>query len=520
MKTGISFGLFFLAVLNLSFAQEPDFAMDRLYSFHVDRPSWRYAEPKVEASAELYSFGNTLSLVVEVKDTLIRLRRDPNYCDHIEVRFALPQHIFPEDYDFTRHPNMLVGQSRAEDGSGKTRFFSHTSEDAVLDPTTVQQQSDYPSANEIQRLGWDVPYPQNLSLEEVHFGMVHFAFFPDQRKVKWMNRDQMVQLEKVLGFRFGDLTEGIKYEADYREKRDGYIITIQFGAAALGFLPLPSLDKVRFQVDVFDTSRGGVAQRVCSTSATGEDNRPLSYTEVGLMRPLQTNVIQAPEEFMKAVGFTPVLIRADSQWVSVAIDVDYLIYAEQFPSRDFIEVVFSRQPFAYKKFKYDGYLVERMSVGEEFVNEVGKQHHYTRIDGKLIHATRARHIIPEPGVQFANPWFRFPDGQPGWISVSNTPNHPFGWGECGSCLEEGISIQRVNRNGVEDILFIQQSDGPQAYCQVGDQAFEDFFVSKLDWIQEGEVMVVWLTHRFLKKKERLKVSWDDDGSDLEVELLD
>ena len=101
----------------------------------------------------------------------------------------------------------------------------------------------------------------------------------------------------------------------------------------------------------------------------------------------------------------------------------------------------------------------------------------------------------------------------------NPPISQIACSHCGEpCLEEQINIYRVTEDEKDRILSIQQGEGNEPYCQIGDFAMNEFYITQLDWIEKGKVLVMRLDNWYNPTlKKRVKVSWDKRGNNVEIE---
>ena len=504
-----------------SYAQLVDFSLDEL--FDIGRVRSINSESGIEASVKFVSDGNNLSLVVKVKDPQITTNSNSAYSDQIHVWLALPRSVYPEDFEYAFHPDYIsnyYGNSRGRQAYN-SRFFSIYSEyTSQLDKRHFLEGYDYPLDLTIRRDSLKVPRPGELHVEPLHYGMVQYAFYPDQRPPELLNRREVDRVGELMGIQVADLTREIRYLAEYTDHGDGYIITIQFNPRSLGFVPFPSLDGIRVMVDVLDAGRDGVARVVQSSSPSRVEGRPVTFNRVDFATPLNTNESDIPDYLFEDADTYPVCVFSEAGWIPTTIDVDNLVYQEEYISRELMEVKFLYQPLTYERWNYEGTSIETLNFEFDFVNQIPREMNYIRVNNHLIRTERVMGIVPEPPANLPPQWFKFPDRATGMIAYESSVVHPFGWGNCGSCINEKFTIYRIDRGGPNPILSISQGDGIDAYCQVGNLMYRDFYVSSLDWTTEGKTLVIRLKHRFLKEKKRVMASWEDDGSRLEVVLLD
>ena len=157
---------------------------------------------------------------------------------------------------------------------------------------------------------------------------------------------------------------------------------------------------------------------------------------------------------------------------------------------------------------------------QAFVNRLPIEKELIRANGHNIVAERVKINDDRPKAEIGDRWFTFEDGTLGLIYQESIPRQRFGWGECGDCLFETIHIRRISEAASWDILEIEQKEGDRAYCKIDQLEYDNFYVSNFDWVEEGSRLVLRLRHRFSKEKKRVEVSWDEYGTNLEVEELE
>lgn len=499
-------------------AQDPDFALDRLYEI----PSFRHRGPVSEAGSEVsagvrfYCDGAYLLLYIHVRDENIYSESRPMYSDHVELSLALPDNAYPADFEYTLHPRYV--QSRSEDGTIAPRFFSLYGEYASrLELGDFLDSYDYPRQSPAM-----VPASEDLHIGDADFGVMKVALFPDGRDAIQLNQLELEPVENALSASLTESVGHITYEVS-RQDPNGYELHVRISPEALGFVTLPELGQVRFLLQVFDApSPEQKAEPILSTTATSQDAPPsyrpvpATFTQVHLQRPLYTNFTIIPDYIFNLTDYHPVCVYGDSSWTSIGIDVDALVYDEQHVSQSLTEVALLAQPFTYSFDPGENAPVEILRIDHNYINKLPTQLIYILIEDQLLKTERVRSLSPEPS-QVSNEFFRFPDGATGAILRSNTSVDPYGWGACGTCIEESFQIWRVTKQDKQVLVDIQQGDGPNAYCQIQNLVFPNFYLLETSWIRPGEVLVLRLNHRYRTDKKRVKVSWQPDGSGVVVE---
>lgn len=504
--------------------QKPDFEIEDFFVVQNPRSIPSQADNELSASAWLYSDGSYLSLVIEVRDPVVKIRRDASYTDHIDVWFALPQSAYPNDFEYNLHPNYIYSEGAYDPVARKVepRFFSLLSEyGSDIAPLPYISEYDYPSNRRIAKDSLWVPDPKRLKTDVIHYGIVQYSFFPDGRPAELKNYRELGLVEDALGVTIGDIENGITYSADFMDQDEGYIINAQFSPQALGFISLPYMDRVRMMVDLKDTGNGNNrAHTVRSSTDRGEPGKPSTFNLVNLNEPLYTNVTQIPNEMFEYANHYPIFLYGDTGWIPTYVDIDALAFQENRASNMLTEVKFCRQPFHFYEFTYGDVPVESLKIDLDYVNEIPREREYLMVDDFLITTDRTRFINADSITPITDQFFFFPDGEMGLISKENSTIDPYGWGLNGTCVEESISIHRINDWGKEDIVYIQQGNGPNGYCEIGEHAFSNFYISQIDWVKEGQIMVLRLNHQTMPDNKRVKISWEDDGSNVEIVIVD
>jgi hypothetical protein len=503
-------------------AQEPDFRMDSLSL--VRGQELRSSPEDASAAVSLYSNGEFLSLIVEVKDDAVENEASNYFTDHVEVLFSLPPQAYPENFDYQRHPYYLYSRprsSRSQRDKSTPRLFS-AQDDQLKDEMEVQtflSQHNYPKPQAIRKDSLDIPFPPQLVRERVDYGLVHFGLFPDNRAPVLYNARHHLLLEKSLDIKMGAVESGIIYTVDQQD--DGYILTAQIYPEALGFVFLPNMPVLNLSVDVVDTdSRQHVGLTVLSTSGDGRHSmKARTFNEVKLQKPLDTNFSSAPDRVYEQTGYRPSFTYTQEGWVSTGVDVDALHYANLESNGSMSEVRFLQRPQQYQNEAFpDLYLnLEQFTITYDYVKAMSRKVSYTLLNGQVF---RSQYMRPDslsylPRQHF----FTFPDGQPGLLLTENTTLNPYGWGDCGQCIQEQIRLYRVTRDASEEILHIEQGESEPAYCYIGPLTYPGYFVSQVNWVKEGELMVLQLLSRQGDKRKRIRVSWQPDGSGLEMQEL-
>ena len=115
--------------------------------------------------------------------------------------------------------------------------------------------------------------------------------------------------------------------------------------------------------------------------------------------------------------------------------------------------------------------MEQLTIECDFVNARKKFKEFTLVNGQLFYAERNSNSLDLIDTTDRSKAFNFPDGVPGIILSRNKTLNPNGWGDCGLCLNEQISILRVDGNENRVVLRVMQGQGSPDYCQIGAESF-------------------------------------------------
>ncbi|MCI4671712.1 MAG: hypothetical protein MRZ79_26460 [Bacteroidia bacterium] len=471
----------------------------------------------ISAESYVHCDGKNISVHVRVDDPELNLNKLSSKSDQIRVWLALENSAYPQRFGYDLHSDYIAYLAPASTTENTLRFFST---DEAVNPDSrideIFQDSDYPKNS---KSSLNVPPILDLTEANVPFGMVGFAFFPDNRPAEWINEENMIVLEDALGLQLAQLNDSIKYVAEI-DKNKGYSLDISFPPSSLGFVQLPEMNRIRMLVEVWNGSdeEAGASLRL-SSSEERIAGRPSTFNSLDLKKPLQTNFSGIPKEIFYKINFFPTYIYTESEWTPASVDVDALVFLPKQTSENLTEVKFYKQMLDYDRSIYNGYAVETLRVQHDYVNQVSKEKAYTLVNNQLITSEKAPYLISDPQ-NIRTGFFVFPDGDLGLIVKNSFPVDPFGWENCETCVEERINILKISPFGQQTLLKIEQGEGKNSYCRVGDLEFDEFYLAAIDWIKEGRVMVLGLNHQYLKEKRRVKVSWKDDGSDVKLKIID
>jgi len=481
----------------------------------------------IQAQARLYCDGDAISINVYVQDDDIQLQSSNDLSDHIRIWLALPEEAYPERFDYQLHPQYITSRPSDYSLSQKARYFSTNASDLTMEKgenmENFFEKSDYPQISRgddpPESEGNNLPARPELEPGIVPFGLVGYSFFSDNRPPVWINAADMQQLENTFELQLANLVDSIKYYAETTESNDGYTLDISFPAAALGFVQLPHMKHIRLLIEVWNAEADQPANIILSSSENRQDQTPYTFNEVYFQEPLRTNFCDIPDQVFYQTSYYPICLLTENNWVSTAMDVDALVFAPKITSKSLTEIKFYKQNLEYLQQDFGETAVETLRVQMDYVNQFPRQKEYTLIKGETFMNEKTSYPLPDQN-DLPSGLFAFPDGHIGLIQRSSIPVDPFGWTNCQTCLEDNITIHRVDPFGQHEMLRMRQGDGQHAYCKVGDLKFDDYQISSLDWISDGKILVIGLKHRYQKLGKRIKVSWEDDGSNMEVVEVD
>ena len=507
-----------IAAFAASHAQPADFALERL------PPPEGTSAPAggVEATVRLYSDGHNLTLFAEVIDPDVRRGTPPALGDRLELWFALPRSAFPEDFVFEQHPAYVVappGPSRGgRDRQARLFFPSPKVPKGAGLPGFLRL---YPQADTILADSLLLPMPARLQAAEVHLGLVGIALFPDGRPAQLLNGPALRQTSEWLNIPLQPAVSSLRYTAEPREDRRGYIINAEISPRTLGFITLPELRQLRFAVHVFDLPpTGGPARLVRTTTPQARPHQPATFTPLTLRQPLYLDFIGVTDSLLYLADLQPLCVYGENGWLPIHLDIDALVYRPFWSSEHLLELRCTPLEWTHRWDTLGPYRLERLVLGQVFVNELPRETTFLRFRNQLVPSRQSAYVLPEPG-NLSPSLFRFPDGRPGLIQYESRAHHPYGWGSCGTCLHEDLHILRLGKSGPQTLVEISQWDGPDAYCQIGELRFEGYYLSRYDWIREGQMLVCLLAHRIRPRQlRRVKVSWDAQGQQVEVVAVD
>jgi len=496
-------------------AQDPDYEKFALRR-HSNRAGLRFAQIHEDhAAVKLFSHHQKINILIEVYDDEVVSGVDLLQSDHIQIGLALPPKAYPENFAYNLHPYYIVADPHLE--SKNTRLFSAYPEyisDLKLEK--FKKKFDYPRNDLVRQDNILVPSPQNLREGRTDYGIVQYALTASGEKIHVLNRENHRLWESSIESNLGDIPSGITYTIDIWE--GGYIVNLELLPSALGFVILPQMDEIAIRVDVFDIDNTEDVSNYQWLSTTQKSNREgvHTYDLVKLSHPLYTNHTRISDDIFDAFAFHPVSVFTDQGWVLTQLDSDAIIYSDQLASHYLTEVLFDRLSLEHQRKSIGGNIVQQLVIDHQYVNARPKRQNIFSYSGTLISGTISltRERLLE---ESESGLFRYPDGGLGVILVERTSLDPYNWGTCKGCIDEQISIYRLDSDSKKQLFQIYQISGKEVFCQIDTLKFTDFYVSHLDWIEKGRVLVLRLNHAHSDAKRRIKVSWDYEGKNIKIE---
>ena len=363
--------------------------------------------------------------------------------------------------------------------------------------------------------------PKCYTQPQVPFGLVSYQIFPDGRPARLINRDDYYLLEENLKSKLGDVEAGLVYSV---EKRPGGLeYHVEVSPQALGFVPAPVLKELRMVIDLFDFDvRKGLAT-VLSSEQNESKNKHIAreMNQIEFAKPVNTNYSEAPDRIFVQTGYRPILFFSEKGWIPTQIDTDPLVFSPFQISQHISEVQFNTASFDYKLNQLPGTQIgmEQFLVRESFVNLVPRLSEFTLLKGQIFQVARSQNRVKVLDTTTHSRAFIFPDGGTGLITVENSTLNPQGWGDCGMCLQEQISIYRLTPTGSKKILQIRQGEGADNYLKVGNIVLKGFQVDRLDWVKNGQILVFQAINNSNSQRRRIRSSWESDGSNVKTELI-
>jgi hypothetical protein len=494
------------------YGQEPDAEVKSFFPKGGIR-GLENSQPAI-ASMKVYSDGEFLLIYIDVRDARLTLSPSLNTSDHVELSVALPPSAFPEDFAYAHHPSYLLLPGQ------QVRLLSAQPDyQGRLDLREPEVGGDYPTPEQIQRDRLDLPPASQLRRGRADAGILRYAFFPDGRPPVLMNRSAQSPVEQSLTTRMGKVQDGVKYLAEPHEHGDGYSLSIQLSPQGLGYVQLPHMHEVSLLAEIADCpAPGRPFELIAASSPQAESERPATFSLFRLREGIRTNFSPLPDETYWKLGFRPLFFWGETGWTPLGVDVDELYYGIRQASRRLTEVKFYLQIISYEELNIAGAKVDHLTTDLHFVNEVSKERDYWGMYDQTIVAERVKYLQTAPE-GFQSNLFQFADGVPGLILRSNTPIHPFGWGDCPNCVLETFTIYRIQPGSKQEVLVFEQGDGPNAFFQLGNISLSDYYVRQIEWLKQGQSLQLRLQHRYQEDSKRIRITWKRDGSDVQAILI-
>jgi hypothetical protein len=504
-------------------AQQSDFVSGQFEV--IQGKNWFGGEKDASARMEVFSDGKVINLFLEVKDDVIIRDKRSEAADHLVLTMALAPSAYPEGFPLEFHPwyfQAMNQSTRAESPNPKHRFFSMYAQTAQsVEVALLKEHLLYPDKEEISKNNFLIPYPEQLRAARVAFGFVSYRIFPDGRPAELIHREDYASLEDNLNENLGDVEAGIAYSVETRPGGMEYNVSI--APQALGFVPVPFLKELSVVVDMFDFDvQKGLATVLSSSSEEPKGKnagRPMEI--LTFAKAINTNYTEAPDRIFQEIEYKPIMFFGENGWTPTYIDIDPLVFRPFEISQSISEVQFSKGNVEYRLEQVPNTQIglEQFTVKESYVNLVPRISEYTLLKGQLFHISRIQNRVKVLDTTSHSSAFSFPDGGTGLITVENSTRSPQGWGDCGMCLQETITIHRITPKGSKKILQLRQGDEQNGYLSIGDFTMEGFQVDRLDWVKEGQVLVFQAINKSNSQRRRIRSSWAEDGSEVITELI-
>jgi hypothetical protein len=395
------------------------------------------APTDISARVKGYATPDSLIFEIVVTDDQVVFGKSDEAGDRVEIWLSAPTTSFT-DYlvsDFKGKPVLYRNSNDPSSTADLDRFLKN---------------GDYPKGKlKNPETGLEatpqVPAGNTLRFENVFYGVTRFAFHPDNRKAKHLDRSKYKLMEKKLGFTVDDLSGSANYTS--QATGNGYKMRIAMHNRCIGFAQAVLMNKLSFVVDVVDIDTPEGSSTGISSSKNRFYGRPSYFNKAEL--PFKLNIsINVPDSTIKKLGIEVLVIASDKIWKPYGFTNGPIIYAPEFSSEaDLCEFSFYPVTTTYQKttpgqdpafelvtqtYKDDGAFTQRDLY---FIvnNKVFPSKGYTyleRIDG-----------------DFVNSVFRLPDGGTALVLYDYEPADPLGWGEYGKLADEFVYIQKIDAKG-------------------------------------------------------------------------
>ena len=488
----------------LAQSAEPDLYIPEFFPVIEDRAVSENRVP--DARAWVHSDGRGVSLVVEVLDDQIVTFQSPAYSDHIQIWLGLDETAFPARFPLGTHPNYLGGMDITHARGGGSEIESIRM--FTSDPVSMSGRDPF------HRSGTDsmlVPDPSRIREISVPYGMMHLAFFPDERRVELLDRRSYRYLEQQFNRGIGDWLRGIRYDVDTLEHNQGYVVSVDIPASSFGFARMPKMDALKLLIGVADVESAGVPARIQSYSQPVHGG--IGYGDIQnitFRNPIFLNPSNIPDEVFVALKWFPTLFLSTEGWTVVSADADAMLPSSGQTAPGWQEILFAETQIDYQDYRPDGFPVQRLSARFDQLHAGDLEKDFFLIDHQTLVVSRIARAKSNDQV---SPFrvFALADGSTGIFTRESGTFHPYGWGDCGACLHERMSVFRYSDHGLSRVASWEQSEGPETGFRIDGQYFKDFFLGRMDLIKGNEIIVLVLYHQRDRIQKRIKLTWDSSS---------
>ncbi|MDP5171215.1 MAG: hypothetical protein NWR72_13305 [Bacteroidia bacterium] len=507
---------FFLISVSSGQTPRADATFSRFFSAN------NHPEPTdIQAKAWIYSDGGSLTVIVEVQDPEIRTYRTAGYSDHIQLWIGLDESAFPEPFPHATHPHYVgaLYASSIDRGAPSTEniVFRTFAPQYKVTPITNDwvRQTGFPDEAAVRKDSLEVPPASKLRSVNIPFGMVHYALFPDERPAQLLDRGDYQYLETAFNREIGDWASKIKYDVDTLDHQRGYIVSAHVPVEALGFARIPRIDALRIMIAVANAKTPGQPAELVAYSQPDNKQAVLAQmTRVAFAKPIRLNPSGIPDEVFTRIGWYPAVFLSRDGWTAVQAESGALVWRRDRVSHQWQETRFSTMSVQYKDYRPEGFPLQRLTATYRSLNMPDVEKDFVLLPTYVERLERSK------GLQSDNisdvTYFRFADGAVGLILKESNSLNPYGWGECGNCLQERMKILRMTPEGVTPLVKWEQSEGPEPGFRIAGEFFPGFYLNSIDQIKGPELMVLALYHRDGRQFRRIKLSWDEKAKNYTI----
>ncbi len=392
-----------------------------------------------DVSAKVSGYATPDSLVFEVfvaDDTVLTGPKD-EMGDRIEIWLSAPSVSFT-DYLVSEYKGKPVLYRNSNDPS------------STADLDRFLKNGDYPTGKlKNQETGLEanpeVPSGNSLRFDHVFYGVTRFAFYPDSRKAKHLDRAKYKLMEKKLGFSVDDLSGSANYSSE--RTGNGYKMRIAMHNRCIGFAQAVLMNQLSFVVDVIDQDRVAGVSTSISSSKNRFYGRPSYFNKVEL--PFKLNIsTNVPDKTIEKLGIEVLVIASDNSWKPYGFTNGPIIYAREFSSEaELCEFSFYPVEMTYEK------TVPGKEPAYELVTQTYKDDGafkqrdlYFIVNDKVFPSKGYTYLEKVDG-DFVNSVFQLPDGSSALVLYDYEPADPLGWGEYGKLADEFVYIQKIDAKG-------------------------------------------------------------------------